>query len=97
MLIKYLFLLVNLTSNLLSTQSEESHEVNEVDDDFDPVEEMRRLLEDEIAEGEAFKQKLRNDGVNVEEWEEKLDNFEFDNDDKISTNNINYTKHLELR
>ena len=94
MLIKYLFLLVNLT---LSTQSEESHEVNEVDDDFDPVEEMRRLLEDEIAEGEAFKQKLRNDGVNVEEWEEKLDNFEFDNDDKIHTNDINYTEHLELK
>ena len=94
MLIKYLFLLVNLT---LSTQSEESHEVNEVDDDFDPVEEMRRLLEDEIAEGEAFKQKLRNDGVNVEEWEKKLDNFEFDNDDKIHTNDINYTEHLELK
>ena len=94
MLIKYLFLLVNLT---LSTQSEESHEVNEVDDDFDPVEEMRRLLEDEIAEGEAFKQKLRNDGVNVEEWEKKLDNFEFHNDDKIHTNDINYTEHLELK
>lgn len=39
---------------------------------FDPVEEMWKLLELEIAEGESFKQSLRDEGVDVEHWEKKF-------------------------
>ena len=41
-------------------------------EEFDPVEAMRSLLEQEVAEGESFRQQLRQQGVNVEEWEEKF-------------------------
>ena len=39
---------------------------------FDPVEEMRKLLELEIAEGESFKKSLRDEGVDVEHWEKEF-------------------------
>ena len=41
-------------------------------EEFDPVEAMRSLLEQEVTEGETFRQQLREQGVNVEEWEEKF-------------------------
>ena len=39
----------------------------EEDEEFDPVEAMRQLLEQEVAEGEKFRQQLTEQGVNVEE------------------------------
>ena len=43
------------------------------EEQFDPVAEMKRLLEAELAEGEAFKQNLRDEGVDVEQWEAELE------------------------
>ena len=43
------------------------------EDQFDPVAEMKKLLEAELAEGEAFKQNLRDEGVDVEQWEAELE------------------------
>ena len=54
---------------------EHVEDVSEVDNNeevFDPVEEMRKLWEQEIREGEDFKDELRDMGVNVKEWEEKF-------------------------
>ena len=48
------------------------------DEEFDPVEAMRQLLEQEVAEGEKFRQQLTEQGVNVEEWEEKLNQEDLD-------------------
>ena len=48
------------------------------DEEFDPVEAMRQLLEQEVTEGAEFKQQLREQGVNVEEWEEKFNQEDFD-------------------
>eukprot|EP00092_Neocalanus_flemingeri_P071966 GFUD01088480.1.p1 GENE.GFUD01088480.1~~GFUD01088480.1.p1 ORF type:complete len:112 (+),score=36.23 GFUD01088480.1:43-336(+) len=47
---------------------------------FDPVEEMRKLWEQEMREGEDFKDGLREMGVNVEEWEQKFGQPEFGGD-----------------
>ena len=44
----------------------------ETDEHFDPVEEMRRLLEQEIQEGEEFKASMRARGELVEQWEDRL-------------------------
>ena len=52
-------------------------ETNE-DEKFDPVEAMRQLLEQEVTEGAVFRQQLREQGVNVEEWEEKFSQEDFD-------------------
>merc|ERR1712133_185003 len=73
-------------------------------EEFDPVEEMKKLWEAEIQEGEAFKQELRDDGVNVEEWEEKLNNLvdeiqiEKNNDDNVKKekNNFSTPTHDEM-
>ena len=43
------------------------------EEQFDPVAEMKKLLEAELAEGEAFKQNLRDEGVDVEQWEAELE------------------------
>ena len=58
--------------------------LSDEDDQFDPVEAMRELLEQEVAEGESFRQQLREQGVNVEEWEEKLsqEDFNLDGDEQ---------------
>jgi len=73
-------------------------------EEFDPVEEMKKLWEAEIQEGEAFKKELRDDGVNVEEWEEKLNNLvenihediKNDNDDNVYEKNEKKNPHDEM-
>merc|ERR1712126_367872 len=73
-------------------------------EEFDPVEEMKKLWEAEIQEGEAFKKELRDDGVNVEEWEEKLNNLvenihedeDIKNDNNVKEMNKNKTPHDEM-
>ena len=54
----------------------------EDEEEFDPVEAMRSLLEQEVAEGESFRQQLREQGVNVEEWEEKFSQEELHADEQ---------------
>merc|ERR1712215_553391 len=44
---------------------------------FDPVEEMRKLWKGEVQEEEDFKEDLRIMGINVEDWEEKLEQTKF--------------------
>ena len=56
-------------------------ETADEDEEFDPVEAMRQLLEQEVTEGAEFKQQLREQGVNVEEWEEKFSQEDFDLND----------------
>ena len=55
---------------------------DEDEEEFDPVEAMRSLLEQEVAEGESFRQQLREQGVNVEEWEEKFSQEELHADEQ---------------
>ena len=62
------FILFGILIICLVTRGAQSEDVEE----FDPVEAMRSLLEQEVAEGESFRQQLREQGVNVEEWEEKF-------------------------
>ena len=47
---------------------------DEVDEEipFDPVAEMKKLFEQEMLEGKEYKDELRAEGVNVEEWEQKF-------------------------
>ena len=55
-----------------STSTTEESDVKDTADEFDPVAEMKKLWEQEILEGAEFKQKLRDEGVDVEQWEKKL-------------------------
>ena len=50
-------------------------DVEDQDDEeipFDPVAEMKKLFEQEVLEGQEYKDELREWGVNVEEWEQKF-------------------------
>ena len=48
----------------------QSYQMEEDEEEFDPLEAMRRLWETEVAEAEIFRQQLRDEGVNVTEWED---------------------------
>ena len=63
------FILFGILIICLVTRGARSDDDSE---EFDPVEAMRSLLEQEVTEGETFRQQLREQGVNVEEWEEKF-------------------------
>ena len=45
---------------------------------FDPVAEMKKLWEQEMQEGKAFKDGLRDIRVNVEEWEDEFGHDQWD-------------------
>ena len=64
----------------------QSYQMEEDEEEFDPLEAMRRLWETEVAEGEIFRQQLRDEGVNVTEWEEKLSQGGFDSDNQGQDN-----------
>ena len=62
---------VMLLFNFKQSTTEES-DVKDTAEEFDPLTEMKKLWQQEILEGEEFKQKLRDEGVNVEKWEERF-------------------------
>eukprot|EP00091_Calanus_sinicus_P009422 TRINITY_DN22063_c0_g1_i1.p2 TRINITY_DN22063_c0_g1~~TRINITY_DN22063_c0_g1_i1.p2 ORF type:complete len:111 (-),score=46.59 TRINITY_DN22063_c0_g1_i1:80-412(-) len=57
---------------------EEQEVISEDEKPFDPVEEMKKLWEQEMQEGKAFKDGLRDIGVNVEKWEDEFGHDQWD-------------------
>ena len=81
MLAKYLVMIaLFLVLHVFCVENENTEvdpwaDVDDQDDEeipFDPVAEMKKLFEQEVLEGQEYKDELREWGVNVEEWEQKF-------------------------